>query len=110
MVKFTIEQIRMLMDLPKNIRNMSVIAHVDHGGRTGTEASRSNVDILQVINHMYLIPCRQVYLDRLLGGCCGYHSYGKRKSCLNSLGLCCFSCTQPSQRVIGQRQEQQQLD
>ena len=31
MVKFTIEQIRMLMDLPKNIRNMSVIAHVDHG-------------------------------------------------------------------------------
>ncbi len=32
MVKFTIEQIRMLMDLPKNIRNMSVIAHVDHGG------------------------------------------------------------------------------
>ena len=31
MVKFSIEQIRMLMDLPKNIRNMSVIAHVDHG-------------------------------------------------------------------------------
>ena len=31
MVKFTIEQIRQLMDLPKNIRNMSVIAHVDHG-------------------------------------------------------------------------------
>lgn len=31
MVKFTIEQIRALMDLPKNIRNMSVIAHVDHG-------------------------------------------------------------------------------
>ena len=81
----------MLMDLPKNIRNMSVIAHVDHGGRTGTEASRSNVDILQVINHMYLIPCRQVYLDRLLGGCCGYHSYGKRKSCLIAVGLCCLA-------------------
>ena len=32
MVKFTIDQIRQLMDLPKNIRNMSVIAHVDHGG------------------------------------------------------------------------------
>lgn len=87
MVKFTIEQIRMLMDLPKNIRNMSVIAHVDHGGRTCKEASRSNVDMLHVIG-MYLIPCRQVYLDRLLGGCCGYHSYGKRKSSLTSLGLC----------------------
>ena len=110
MVKFTIEQIRMLMDLPKNIRNMSVIAHVDHGGRTGTEASRLNMDMLQVVNRVYLIPCRQVYLDRLLGGCCGYHSYGKRKSSLTCLDLCYFSCTQPSQKVIGQQQEQQYLD
>ena len=30
-VKFTIEQIRELMDKKHNIRNMSVIAHVDHG-------------------------------------------------------------------------------
>lgn len=27
MVKFTIEQLRLLMDKPHNIRNMSVIAH-----------------------------------------------------------------------------------
>ena len=30
-MKFTIEQIRLLMDKKHNIRNMSVIAHVDHG-------------------------------------------------------------------------------
>lgn len=33
MVKFTIDQLRKLMDLQNNIRNMSVIAHVDHGAR-----------------------------------------------------------------------------
>ena len=33
MVKFTIEQLRVLMDFKHNIRNMSVIAHVDHGTR-----------------------------------------------------------------------------
>jgi hypothetical protein len=30
-VHFTIEQRREIMDKPNNIRNMSVIAHVDHG-------------------------------------------------------------------------------
>ncbi|KAM0933664.1 putative ribosomal protein S5 domain 2-type [Dioscorea sansibarensis] len=30
MVKFTVEQLRRIMDLKHNIRNMSVIAHVDH--------------------------------------------------------------------------------
>jgi hypothetical protein len=31
MPRFTIEEIRMLMDKKHNIRNLSVIAHVDHG-------------------------------------------------------------------------------
>lgn len=35
MVKFTIDEIRARMDYKHNIRNMSVIAHVDHGEESG---------------------------------------------------------------------------
>lgn len=31
MVKFTVEEMRRIMDKKHNIRNMSVVAHVDHG-------------------------------------------------------------------------------
>lgn len=33
MVKFTADELRRIMDYKHNIRNMSVIAHVDHGIR-----------------------------------------------------------------------------
>jgi len=50
MVNFTIAQLRKMMDIPDNIRNMSVIAHVDHGKSTLTDSLVAKAGIISKKN------------------------------------------------------------
>jgi len=50
MVNFTVDEIRGLMDNPINIRNMSVIAHVDHGKSTLTDSLVQRAGIISAKN------------------------------------------------------------
>ncbi|XP_016298132.1 elongation factor 2-like [Sinocyclocheilus anshuiensis] len=46
MVNFTVDQIHAVMDKKSNIRNMSVIAHVNHGKSTLTDCLVSKAGII----------------------------------------------------------------
>eukprot|EP00172_Hildenbrandia_rubra_P001369 Plantae.Rhodophyta-Hildenbrandia_rubra.ctg19109.p1 GENE.Plantae.Rhodophyta-Hildenbrandia_rubra.ctg19109~~Plantae.Rhodophyta-Hildenbrandia_rubra.ctg19109.p1 ORF type:complete len:842 (-),score=193.45 Plantae.Rhodophyta-Hildenbrandia_rubra.ctg19109:206-2731(-) len=68
MVNFTIDQLREIMDKKENIRNMSVIAHVDHGKSTLTDSLVAAAGIIAMANagDARLTDTRQDEQDRCI--------------------------------------------
>jgi elongation factor 2 len=65
MVNFTIEEIRAIMDKQDNIRNMSVIAHVDHGKSTLSDALVCKAGIIaEKVQFLYNLERRQGKIHR----------------------------------------------
>jgi len=66
MVNFTVDQLRGIMDEPDFIRNMSVIAHVDHGKSTLTDALVGAAGIIATskIGDQRYTDTRQDEIDR----------------------------------------------
>ncbi|ORX62478.1 elongation factor 2 [Hesseltinella vesiculosa] len=66
MVNFTIDEIRELMNRTTNVRNMSVIAHVDHGKSTLTDSLVSKAGIISAgrAGDMRFTDTRQDEQDR----------------------------------------------
>jgi len=68
MVNFTVDQMREIMDKKNNIRNMSVIAHVDHGKSTLTDSLVAAAGIIAMANagDARLTDTRQDEQDRCI--------------------------------------------
>lgn len=68
MVNFTIDQLREIMDRKYNIRNMSVIAHVDHGKSTLTDSLVAAAGIIAMASagDQRLTDTRQDEQDRCI--------------------------------------------
>ncbi|XP_073006564.1 elongation factor 2-like [Typha latifolia] len=66
MVKFTAEELRRIMDLKHNIRNMSVIANVDHGKSTLTDSLVAAAGIIaqEVAGDVRMTDTRQDEAER----------------------------------------------